>query len=236
MAAKRPQNRCRPGPGPDAGVDGYGSRDVGVGLARSLHDGVAQDLFLARIKVFDLAQRLPAGSEERRLADVALARVRAALDGTRELIDGLRLADASAERELAPALRRELIDFSARTGIAVSYNESGSPAALSPQVIAHVLGIVREALANVAKHADASEVRLRARHSHGWTRLTVTDDGRGFRTMPVDRVEVGLGLGMGAMHERARAIGGRIALRSAAAAGTTVTIDVPPQGALADAR
>jgi signal transduction histidine kinase len=209
---------------------------VGVGLARSLHDGVAQDLFLARIAVFDLAQRLPAGSAERSLADVALAQVRAALDGTRELIDGLRLDDASAERELAPALRRELIDFSARTGIAVSYGESGSPAALSPQAIAHVLGIVREALANVAKHADASEVRLHARHRHDWTRLTVTDDGRGFRTMPVDRVEMGLGLGMGAMHERAREIGGRIALRSAAGAGTTVTIDVPPHGALANAR
>ena len=147
----------------------------------------------------------------------------------------MRSAGDATERDLAPALRRELIDFSARTGIAVSYSESGSPAALSPQAVAHVVGIVREALANVGKHADAAEVRLRARHRHGWTRLSVQDDGRGFRIMPVDRFEVGLGLGMRAMHEQARAIGGRIALRSAAGAGTTVTIDIPPQGALRDA-
>lgn len=203
---------------------------------RSLHDGVAQELFLARMTLGELAARLAAGSAERRLADGALERVRAALDGTRGLIDGLRATDASTERDLSPALRRELIDFSARTGIAVSYSESGSPAALSPRVTAHVLGIVREALANVGKHADASEVRLRARHRHGWTRLTVKDDGRGFRTTSLDRVEVGLGLGMGTMQERARAIGGRIGLRSAAGAGTTLTIDVPPERALADAR
>lgn len=218
---------------PEAG----GSRpgDVGASVARSLHDGVAQDLFLARMSLKELAERLGAGSPERRLADGALERVRTALHDTRELIDGLRSAHDATERELAPALRRELIDFSARTGIAVAFSESGSPAALSPQVVAHVVGIVREALANVGKHADAGEVRLRARHRHGWTRLTVKDDGRGFRTMPVDRIDVGLGLGMRTMHERARAIGGRIALRSASGAGTTLTIDIPPEGALRDA-
>jgi signal transduction histidine kinase len=218
---------------PEAG----GSRpgDVVASVARSLHDGVAQELFLARMSLKELAELLGAGSPERRLADGALERVRTALHDTRELIDGLRSADDATERELAPALRRELIDFSARTGVSVVFSESGSPAALSPQAVAEVVGIVREALANVGKHADAGEVRLRARHRHGWTRLTVKDDGRGFRTMPVDRFEVGLGLGMRTMHERARAIGGRIALRSAAGAGTTLTIDIPPQGALRDA-
>ena len=214
-----------------------GSRpgDVGARVARSLHDGVAQELFLARMSLRELVERLGAGSPERRLADGALERVGTALHDTRELIDGLCSGDDATERELAPALRRELIDYSARTGIPVAYSESGSPADLSPQAVAHVVGIVREALANVAKHADAGEVRLRARHRHGWTRLTVTDDGRGFRTLPVDRVDVGLGLGMRTMHERAREIGGRIALRSAAGAGTTLTLDIPPQGALRDA-
>jgi signal transduction histidine kinase len=208
---------------------------VGADVVRSLHDGVAQDLFVARMTLDELAARLAAGSPERRLADGALERVRAALDGTRQLIDGLRWAVDATERELAPALRRELIDFSTRTGIAVSYSESGSPAALSPEAVAHVVAIVREALVNVGKHADAGEVRLRTRHRHGWTRVTVTDDGRGFRSMPVDHVEVGLGLGMRAMHERARAIGGRIALRSGTGSGTTLTIDIPPHGALCDA-
>jgi len=233
VAADAPLDQRTMVPRPEAGGSWPG--DVGADVARSLHDGVAQDLFLARMTLDELAERLGAGSPERRMADGALDRVRAALHGTRELINGLRSAGDATERELAPALRRELIDFSARTGIAVSYSESGSPAALSAQAVKHVVGIVREALANVGKHADAGEVRLRARHRNGWTRLTVKDDGRGFRTMPVDRVEVGLGLGMRAMHERARAIGGRIALRSAAGAGTTLTIDIPPQGALRDA-
>jgi signal transduction histidine kinase len=218
-------------------LEAGGSRpgDVGADVARSLHDGVAQELFVAQVALAELAERLGADSPERRLADRARERIRVALHDTRQLIDGLRSDGDATEHELAPALRRELIDFAARTGIAVAYSESGSPTALSPQAVTHVVGIVREALANVGKHADAGEVRLRARHRRGWTRLTVQDDGRGFRTMPLDRVEVGLGLGMGAMHERARAIGGRIALRSAMGAGTTLTIDIPPQGVLPDA-
>jgi two-component system nitrate/nitrite sensor histidine kinase NarX len=184
----------------------------------------------------ELAERLGRGSPDRRLADCARERVRAALRGTRALIDGLRSADNSTECDLSPALRRELIAFSALTGIAVSYNETGLPGASSPQVVAHVLAIVREALANVHKHAGASEVRLRARYRQGWTRLTVTDDGLGFTVLPMGSWEKGMGIGMGAMHERARAIGGRIALRSAAGTGTAVTIEFPPQGALADAR
>ena len=234
MAADPPMNHRTVFPRPSAGRTRHG--DVGADVVRSLHDDVAQELFVARMTLNELAARLAAGSPERRLADGALERVRTALDGTRELIDGLRSAESPAEHDLAPALHRELVDFATRTGIAVSYSESGLPATLSPQAVAHVVGIVREALANVGKHADASAVRLRARHRHGWTRLTVTDDGRGFRTMPVDRLEVGLGLGMRAMNERARAIGGQIGLQSAAGAGTTLTIDIPPQGALADAR
>lgn len=220
---------------PDEPAAGCRSLEAGSEVVRALHDDVAQNLFLARMALAELAGRIEVGSVERSLADDALERIAAALSGTRDLIDGLRSADEPTASDLAPALRRELVDFSARTGMAVSHSESGLPIALPPRVVANVLAIVREALANAHKHAGASEVRLRGRYRQGWTRLTVTDDGLGFRTMPVDRVEGGLGLGMGAMHERARAIGGRIALRSAAGAGTTVTIDVPPQGALADA-
>jgi len=228
-------SRDRSGRSPvsNAPAVGCGPLELGPEIARALHDGIAQDLFLARMTLAELAGRLMAGSMERTMADGALERITDAICGTRGLIDGLRSTDGSMERDLACALRREMIDFAARTGISVSHSESGPPPALPPQVVTHILAIVREALANVHKHAGASEVRLRARHRQGWTRLTVTDDGLGFRTMPLGGVEGGMG--MGTMHERARAIGGRIALRSAAGDGTTVTIDVPPQGASIDA-
>ncbi len=193
---------------------------------RALHDGVAQDLFLSRLTLFELAGRLPAGSPERRLADAALERVGAALSDTRALIDGVR-SGGNRDRYLGPVLMRELVDFAARTEIGVSYTESGSPAELPSPAVTQVIGIVREALTNVHKHAQASEVRVHVKRRNAWIRLTVTDNGRGFRTAPAEVVETGLGFGMTEMYERARAIGAAIGLRSAASSGTTLTVDIP---------
>jgi two-component system, NarL family, nitrate/nitrite sensor histidine kinase NarX len=203
--------------------------------ARTLHDGVAQDLFIARTALFELAMHLDAGSPDRHLADVALDEVGLALIRTRELIDGLRTAANAPGPDLGPAVTRELIEFAMPTGIAVSYSETGGSGNLPPQAVEQVLGIVREALANVRKHADASEVRVRVRSHFGWTRLTVADNGCGFRPGRNADQAPGMGYGMGTMQERARAIGGRIGLRSTAGTGTTVTIDIPPPGASCDA-
>jgi len=100
---------------------------------------------------------------------------------------------------------------------------------------AGVLLIVREALANVRKHANASTVRLAVRRRPGWVRVTLADDGRGFRPEPAVGTVRGLGLGLPAMRERARVLGGRLELRSQPGEGTRLTIDVPLPGRLADA-
>jgi two-component system NarL family sensor kinase len=234
-AAERPSSRAVMPGGLEATAGERWRPHPDAEIARALHDRVAQDLFVARMALHELSGRLQPESAERGLADDALGRIGAALQGTRQLVEELRAGNGMVDRDLAPLLRRELIDFSARSGIAVAYSESGPSIPQPPKVAAHALAIVREALANVEKHADASEVRVRARHRHGWTRLTVADDGRGFRVTPAGRFEAGLGAGLDGMHERAREVGGRIAIRSAASSGTTVTLDIPPPRADADA-
>ena len=83
--------------------------------------------------------------------------------------------------------------------------------------------IAGEALMNVRKHARAREVSLRLEVVRRQLRLTVTDAGVGFRVRGA-RVR---GFGLSGIEDRARAVGGRAAIRSAPGRGTTVTVTVP---------
>lgn len=208
---------------------------VAAELARMLHDDVAQELFVARVSLCQLVERLPPSSVDRALADAALRRVAAAVDETRCAIDRLRSSGKATETDLAAALRRELIDFAARTGISVAPGEISVPEELPPCATGHVIGIVREALVNVRKHADASEVRLTAACDRGRIRVTVADNGRGFPPASASGGPAGFGFGIVAMRERAEAIGGRLDIRSEACVGTSVTIEAPLRGALPNA-
>jgi signal transduction histidine kinase len=83
--------------------------------------------------------------------------------------------------------------------------------------------IAGEALTNIRKHARAREASLRLDVVRRQVRLTVTDAGVGFRVRGA-RVR---GFGLSGIEDRARAVGGRAAIRSAPGRGTTVTVTVP---------
>jgi signal transduction histidine kinase len=85
--------------------------------------------------------------------------------------------------------------------------------------------IAQEALQNALKHAGASRIAVELDLEPGKARLAVVDDGAGFE--PSDPRVRSQHLGVTVMAERARAVGGRLDLRSAAGAGTTVAVEVP---------
>jgi signal transduction histidine kinase len=80
--------------------------------------------------------------------------------------------------------------------------------------------VVSEALANAAKHSQASLVEVTGRAEDGVLRLTVHDDG-------VGGAQRNGGLGIPGMTDRVAALGGRLDLDSPPGAGTTVTLSVP---------
>ena len=87
-----------------------------------------------------------------------------------------------------------------------------------------VLGILRESLNNVARHAKATEVRVEARQpAQGWLKLTVVDDGVG---MHVPTAQAGDTLGLTSLQERARWIDARFSLDSTPGHGTRMTLSV----------
>jgi signal transduction histidine kinase len=83
--------------------------------------------------------------------------------------------------------------------------------------------ILQEALTNVRKHADATVVRVNAEVAAGMLRITVIDNGRGFRPEETS----GEGLGVQGMKERARLLGGDLSVSSEPSGGTAVQLEVP---------
>ena len=85
-----------------------------------------------------------------------------------------------------------------------------------------LLAVVKESLANVAKHAGAREVTVGLKMNNGQLNLTVKDDGRGF-----DPARATPGSGLQNLRERVRQVGGSLEITTKPGAGTTVATAIP---------
>lgn len=191
-------------------------------LAREIHDTLAQGLTAIALHIEGAMQTLPEGSARaRQRLERALEVTRASLEEARQAVMDLRLAPLASQPlpEALAALGRR---FTSDSGVPVRLDVA-LQGPLGPRVEAELFRIVQEALANVQRHAAARHVRVALRAAAGGVTLSVADDGRGFVPAAVAEGHHGL-LGM---RERARRLGGRLAVRSASGRGTRLTVRVP---------
>ncbi len=88
--------------------------------------------------------------------------------------------------------------------------------------------IFQECLTNISKHAGASQVSIAVRQEDELVSIVLEDNGAGFDPAQVSARRVaGRGLGLAALNERARMLGGTLEIRSQPGAGTTVTCIIP---------
>jgi signal transduction histidine kinase len=85
--------------------------------------------------------------------------------------------------------------------------------------------ICQEALTNVARHAEATSVRVRVNQVNGELLLEIQDDGKG---ITAEQLTDSGSLGLLGMCERARSLGGRLEIAARPDQGTTVTLRLPP--------
>ncbi len=193
-------------------------------MARELHDAVSQKLFGLVLNAESAATLLErdsdaAAEQVARLGELA----QEALEELRGLIFELR--PASLEEEGLTATLRKHVDMLRRVhGREVELRITGAARAV-PEAEGEVLRIAQEALNNALRHADAERVELRLQGRDGRLTLTVADNGIGFDPeAPGVRARH---LGLTSMEERARALGGTLAVVSRPGEGTTVTLEVP---------
>jgi signal transduction histidine kinase len=189
-------------------------------LAREIHDGLAQDLWLAKLTASKLARHPSLDSDARVLAEDLLRSIDAGLTEAQTAVVAMR-PQAGSITSLSKLVERQVEDFSDRFGIRVDCHVDEGPP-VSPRISVEVLRVLQEALNNVRKHANARRVLVTLESQGGAITLSVRDDGTGFDPGTLHR-----GYGRQSMLERAQSIGAHLTVDSTPGGGTTVTLRVP---------
>ncbi len=198
-------------------------------LARELHDETAQTLGALSIALGRATESLPADSA------VSLDQLTKANEMVRTLIEDIRriIVDQRPlildDLGLIPAIRwyseSRLDDIGVETILEVDAQRDRLP----PHIESVLFRIVQEATNNVARHADASHIRISITTWEDTVRIVVSDDGKGFDSDAAPGASDGH-LGLAGMRERVDLLGGEIAIRSRPGEGTVVTIEIPLTG------
>lgn len=191
-------------------------------LSRELHDGLTQDLWLAKLKIGRLSAVVGKDPEMRALASDASDAIDQGLAEAHQAVMAMRIA-AAEDGSFGQLLARYTEDFEDRFGQRVRVECDPALPELPVRTQAELLRIAQEALANVHRHADARIARIRARMENGWFVMVIQDDGRGFEVGEPGQADFGLL----AMRERAAMIGGELQIDSHPGAGTRVEVRTP---------
>jgi signal transduction histidine kinase len=184
-------------------------------IERNLHDGLQQRLVTLALEL----QRVKEAAPPPEVLAAELSRIQAELGSTledlREISRGIHPAILS-EGGLAPALRSLARRSAVRVELEVPMNGRRFPEPV--EVAAYY--VVSEALANTAKHARASVVRVVVEQRGGILQLSVRDDGAG-------GADPARGSGLIGLRDRVEAIGGTLLVESPVGAGTSLLVALP---------
>ncbi len=171
-------------------------------LARELHDGIAQSLFLLSVKTDKLAA---VGGVTDSQIDGMRRSVRELNEYVRGAIAGLREAEKAEELSWQATLEKLSADFEAETGIHTVLTWTIPEELLHSREKVELYASIREALMNIRKHARASEVQIQGQpvSADSWS-CTVADNGVG---LPDDQARRGSRYGLLIIEERARELG-----------------------------
>lgn len=194
-------------------------------IARELHDSLAQALSYMKIQVALLQPMVgdPARSADAQstLADLREG-VNAAYRQLRELLVSFRLKMTGDFPDL---LQSAADEYASKGKLELTLEARLADCPLSPNQEVHVLHIIREALSNMVRHAQARHAWLRLNcESGGDLTVSVEDDGVGLGELPADAHNHH---GLAIMRERASSLGGGIEFGPRPGGGTRVMLRFP---------
>jgi PAS domain S-box-containing protein len=197
-------------------------------IARELHDETGQNLTALKLSLQLAAEDLPTADAtvQHQLRD-SVALVETMMNQTRELAHILRPPRLEAIG-LRDSLEGLCIDFSKRLRIPITYQGCDVPE-MDDLMALSIYRLVQEALTNVARHAQASSVRVNLACLPEQIEVTVEDDGGGFD--PAGLAEHN-GMGLRGMQERIEMLNGVLAINSRHGRGTRLNARVPMRAAV----
>jgi signal transduction histidine kinase len=198
-------------------------------IAADLHDGPLQSIIALQMRLGaarSLAERDPAAAldelgELARLAGAVAAELRSFLETMRPPV--------VETTDLAALARPALEDFRKAAGVAVRFVAPDGPLKAPAETCLEFLQILREALANVRRHACASQVTVSLGSARGQAELVVEDNGVGFPfsgTFTLEELERS-GTGPQCIRQRVRNLRGELTLTSNPGHGSRLSIGIP---------
>lgn len=190
-------------------------------IARDIHDSLGHSLSALNLQLegaLKLWQINPGQAqtflrEAKQMGSLALQEVRQSVSAMR--------ADPLQGQGLEAAIALLVQDFQRSTGILPDCHFY-LPRPLSREFNITVYRIVQEALTNISKHAQATQVNINIQMLDSGLQLVIQDNGQGFEWQQNQT-----GFGLQGMRERVLALGGQLAIASTAGQGCQITVDFP---------
>lgn len=195
-------------------------------VAREIHDGPAQMMAHVVFRT-EIAERLLTQDTDKAKQELHALKetVRSSLTEVRKIIFDLRpmvLDDLG----LIPTLHKYLDNFKQRFNIVCDLKIIGREDRLEPTMEVALFRLIQEALSNVGKHAQATEVVIRLEFSTDRVSISIQDNGVGF-SYNLQELQDKSQFGLIGMRERVELLEGKMEIRSDSASGTRVMVTIP---------
>jgi signal transduction histidine kinase len=193
-------------------------------IGSDLHDGPAQYLSLASLRLDEALGQHATPSKDATLVREALDKALAEL---RIISRGLALPDLDG-LDLQALITRAVDDHNRQTGLVVEVDLAGAyGVALNYAQKLCVFRFLQETLSNASRHAKVDQVNVNAHLEQTNLVVTLLDAGLGFDADKPRHVRTDGGQGLFGLTDRAESIGGHLAIASKSGAGTTLTMTLP---------
>ena len=196
-------------------------------IARELHDDICQKLALLSMEL-EMSKRMvlrPSGAIEARIEEM-----RRQCSGIAADVQALSHELHSSRLDylgLTVALQSFCQEFSQQQNVKVEFQHEDVPDSLPKDTALSLFRIAQEGLHNSLKYSGVDRFSLHLWGTGDTVQLEISDSGRGFE---VDQAQMGNGLGLISMQERAHLVNGSFAIESAPGDGTRIMVCVPATG------
>ncbi len=205
-------------------------------IARDLHDQIGQTLTGLVMQIGGAEATLAGDSEtvQKQLADLRES-ASGAVEEVRRMMSDLRpsiLDDMGLESAVSWYAENHLERDGINVVLDLGRTETPLSPPLSPNVEISAFRVFQEAITNVGKHAGASNVRISLAHDEGRVSGKIEDDGSGFELSAVEpAADGGWAVGLLGMTERVGLLGVTLRIETRPGEGTTVSFEIPLEGA-----
>jgi PAS domain S-box-containing protein len=192
-------------------------------IALEMHDELGQTLTALRLDVSWLSKRMP--KEQKFFSE----KIEEMANSISEMIHSVQKISSELrpvvldDLGIIAAIEWQVNKFQERAGIKCNISFDSEDMLLNWEISTAFFRILQECLTNIARHANATEVRVDFKEKDGTVTLRVSDNGRGITE---EQISDPTSFGLLGIRERLYPLGGRLKIEGAKGTGTTITVSI----------